>query len=142
MKKEECAVQYIESCSEEIDTKPFEASNPVLHTLLSAIVASHKLIADLKKAITEGDKHIISFLNERVYSKKSSIRDTIPKNKRINFSNDYILKEKEKANQMEKDGLISTFNLAEKSNLIDLVELFCNRVACECLATFNFDGSV
>ena len=32
------------------------------------------------------------------------------------------------------------FSLAKKSNLIDLVELFRNRVTYECLATFNFDG--
>ena len=44
---------------------------------------------------------------------------------------------------MEKDGLISIFNLAEKkNNLIDLLELFSNRVTYECLATFNFDGSM
>ena len=57
-------------------------------------------------------------------------------------SNKYRVVKKKKANQMEKDGLISIFNLAEKSNLIDLVELFCNRVAYECLAMFNFDGSM
>ena len=34
------------------------------------------------------------------------------------------------------------FSLAKKSNLIDLVELFRNRVTYECLATFNFDGSL
>ena len=88
----------------------------------------------------------MSFLNKRVYSKKSSICDTIPKNKRINFSNDYVQQvpggKKEKANQMEKDRLISIFNLAEKNNLIDLVELFWNRVTYECLATFNFDSSM
>ena len=43
---------------------------------------------------------------------------------------------------MEKDGLISISNLAEKSNLIDLVEHFCNRVNYECPAAFNFDGSI
>ena len=38
----------------------------------SAIVASDELISDLKKAISKGNKQIISFLNERVYGKKSS----------------------------------------------------------------------
>ena len=90
MKNEERAVQDIETCLEEFDTKPLQASNPVLHTFQSAIAASDELIADLKKTISEGDEQIISFLNEQVYSKKSSIRDTIPKSKRINFSNDYI----------------------------------------------------
>ena len=108
MKKGERAVQDIESCLEEFDTKPFEISNPVLHTPHSVIVASDEVIVDLKKTIREGGEQI-SFLNEQVYSKNSSIHDTIPKNKRINFSNDYVQqvlgRKKEKANQMEKDGL-------------------------------------
>ena len=70
---------------EEFETKPFDTLNPVLRTLQSAIVASDELIDDLKKAISEGDEQIISFLNERVYSKNSSIRNTIPKNKIIDF---------------------------------------------------------
>ena len=108
MKKDERAVQDIESFLEEFDTKPFETSNPVLHTPQSVIVASDEVIVDLKKAIREGDEQI-SFLNKRVCSKNSSIRDTIPKNKRINFSNDYVQQvldgKKEKANQMQKDRL-------------------------------------
>ena len=68
-------------------------------------------------AISEEDEQLISFLNERDDSKKSSIRDIISKNKRINFSNDHAQQalggKKEKANRMEKDGLISIFNLAE-----------------------------
>ena len=43
---------------------------------------------------------------------------------------------------MEKDGLTSILDLGEKSNLIGLVELFRNRVTYECLATFNYDGSM
>ena len=43
---------------------------------------------------------------------------------------------------MKKDRPISLFNLAGKSNIIDLWELFRNRVTYECLATFNFDGSM
>ena len=90
MKNDERAVQDIETCLEEFNTKPLQASNPVLNTLQSAIAASDELIADLKKTISEGDEQIILFLNEQVYSKKSSIRDTNPKSKRINFSNDCI----------------------------------------------------
>ena len=42
---------------------------------------------------------------------------------------------------MEKDGLISIFNLAKESNPIDLVKLLRNRVTYQCLPAFNFDGS-
>ena len=44
MKKGERAVQDIETFLEEFDKKPFEALNPVLRTLQSAIVASDELI--------------------------------------------------------------------------------------------------
>ena len=106
MKKDERAVQDIKTCLEEFDTKSFEASNPVLRILQSAVFASNTLITDLKKAISEGDEQILSFLNERVCSKKSSICDTIPKNKRIDFLNSFVQQvpggKNKKANQMEK----------------------------------------
>ena len=139
MKKDERAVQDIETCLEEFDTKTFEASNPVLRTLQSTIAASNEPIADLKKAISERDEQIISFLNERVYSKTSSIRETIPKNKMIKFSNDYNYRvvKKEKVNQMEKDGQISMLNLGEKSNLIDLVELFVTELLMSVLLSLT-----
>ena len=146
MKRDERAVQDIESCLEEFDTKPFDESNPALRTLQSAIVASNVLIEDLKKAINEGDEQIELYLKERVYTKNSSLRDTITRNKRMDFANDNIPTPnggvKEKANQMEKEGLLSIFNLAEKSKLIDLGELFRHRVTSECLGAFNFDGSM
>ena len=49
---------------------------------------------------------------------------------------------KKKVNQTKKDKLISIFNLAIESNLIDSVELFCNRVTYECLAAFHFGSSM
>ena len=90
MKRDERAVQDIESCLEEFDTKPFDESNPALRTLQSAIVASDVLIEDLKKAINEGDEQIELYLKERVYTKNSSLRDTITRNKRMDFANDNI----------------------------------------------------
>ena len=43
---------------------------------------------------------------------------------------------------MEREGLLSILNLAEESNLIDLVQLMGNRITNECLSVFNFDGSM
>lgn len=86
--------------------------------------------------MSKGNEQILSFLKKRVYSKKSEIRDTIPKSKGINIQQ-LLCGQKEKANQTEKDELIWIFNLAKERNLIDLVELFCNRVTYACLATFN-----
>ena len=54
--------------------------------------------------MSEGKEQIPSFLNKRVYSKTSEVRDTILKNKGIDFSNGYIqqLLCGQKANQIEK----------------------------------------
>ena len=80
---------------------------------------SDELIADLKKAINERNEQIISFLNHRVYIKKSSIRETIPKNKRINFSNDYVNKyrvvKKKKLSKWKKIGQSHYSILLEKA---------------------------
>ena len=146
MKRDESAVQDIESCFEEFDTKPFDDSNPVLRTLQSGIVMSEELKEDLKKSIATGEEQVKSYLKERVYSKELSMRDTIHKNKRIDFTNDYVSKAegtgREKANQMEKDGLVAIFNLVDKSDIIDSSELFKYRITSECLDAFNSDGSM
>ena len=66
------------------------------------------------------------------------------KNKRIYFSTDYVQKipgdkkEKSKSN----GGLLSIVNIAEKNNMIDLVDLLSNRITFECLSVFNSDGSM
>ena len=54
--------------------------------------------------MSEGKEQIPSFLNKRDYSKTSEVRDTILKNKGIDFSNGYIqqLLCGQKANQIEK----------------------------------------
>ena len=146
LKKDEQAIQDIQSCLEEFSTNPFDESNPVLRSLQSAIIASDELVADVKKAINEGLYQVETLMRERVYSKSSSIRDTISRNKRIDFSSDLVQAgpsgKKEKANTMEREGLLSIFNLAEESNLIDLVQLMGNRITNECLSVFNFDGSM
>ena len=81
MKRDECVVQYIKTCSQECDTKPFETSNPVLRTLQSGFAASDEIVIDLKKAISKQDEQILSVQNELFYSKKPPIRDTILKTK-------------------------------------------------------------
>ena len=105
-----------------------------------------ELIGDLNNAISEGHEQILSFLSERVHSKNSSLRDSVPKNKRMFFSTDYVQQipggKKEKDNQMEKDGLLSIVNLAEKNNMIDLVNLLSNRITYDCLSVLNSDGSM
>lgn len=55
--------------------------------------------------MSKGKEQILSFLKKRVYSKKSEIRDIIPKSKGINIQQ-LLCGQKEKANQTEKDELI------------------------------------
>ena len=43
---------------------------------------------------------------------------------------------------MEKEGLISIFNLADKCQIVNMIEFFRNRVTTECLGAFNPDGSM
>ena len=71
MKKDERVVQDIETCLVKFDRKPVEASKPVLCILQSAIIASHELKVGLNKTMSEEKEQILSFLNKRVYSKKS-----------------------------------------------------------------------
>ena len=119
VKKDERAVQDIEACLQEFDTEPFDESNPALCALQSVITASAELVTDVKNAVKEGDGQGQTLLQECVYTKQSSIRDTISRNKRIDLASDYVPKAcgenmKQKANQMEKNGLISIFNLRKK----------------------------
>ena len=113
------AVQNIQACFKEFDSEPFDVSTPILRSLQSAIHASPDLLSDLKNALKDGQDQVLAFLQERVFSKQPSIRDIISRNKRINFTNDYISKApgdtmKQKANQMESNGQVAIFNLAEK----------------------------
>ena len=108
MKKDETAEQNIQACFKEFDSEPFVVSTPILRWLQSAINASPHLLSDLKNALKDGQDQVLAFLQERVFSKQSSIHDTISRNKRINFTNDYISNTpgdtmKQKANQMESN---------------------------------------
>ena len=120
---------------------------PILRNIQSAIHASPDLLSELKNALKDGQDQVLAFLQERVFSKQSSIRDTISRNKRINFTNDFNSKApgdtmKQKANLMESNGLVAIFNLAEKNKLIDLATILQNRVTEECLSVYNVDGSM
>ena len=110
----------IQACFKEFDSEPFDVPTHILRNLQSTIHASPDLLSDLKNALKDGQDQLLAFLQERVFSKQSSIRDTISRNKRINFTNDYISKApgdtmKQKASQMESNGLVAIFNLAEKN---------------------------
>ena len=74
MKNDEGGVQDI---LREFESNPFDVS---LHTLRSGINASAEQQTDVKLALAEGEKQEQILLQERVFTKQSSIRDTIPEN--------------------------------------------------------------
>ena len=106
LKTDEKAIQDISDCFKEFKCDPFDLTNTQIRSLQSGIPASDELAADLKSAKSDGEKMVQKFIDERVFSKKSSLNDRIPRSKRLNFANQELqntdkLVTKEKANDME-----------------------------------------
>jgi len=85
MRQDEQCVQDLVTCTHEFDFFPFDQSSPNLRTLQSAMPASDELITDFKSAHKVGEDKLISFLEERVFSKNTSIHAPVPLNKRLTF---------------------------------------------------------
>ena len=88
LKEDEQAVQDLLNCISEFECLPFDPAAPTLQTLQSAIPALEKLIADLKSAYADGKAKLITFLEERIFTKVKSLFDSVPKNKRLAFANE------------------------------------------------------
>ena len=87
LKTDEKAIQDISDCFKEFKCDPFDLTNTQIRSLQSGIPASDELVADLKSAKSDGEKMVQKFIDERVFSKKSSLNDRIPRSKRLNFAN-------------------------------------------------------
>lgn len=145
MKKDEQAVQDIQSCTKDFQAEPFDISTPTLRSLQSGMIASPELVHDLRTALPEGLSQIEIFLQERVFSKVNNLSSTIHRNKRKNFDCEQISASNDapmKVAQMEKSGLAALVQLAEKSGMIHLEIALESRVTEECLSLFNVDGSM
>ena len=145
MRKDEKAVQDIQTSLNEFEGNPFDISIPTLRSIQSGIKASDDVIHDLSVALLEGRKQVDTFLEERVYSKMHSIKDRLAKNKRLNFKNNQTVTASNKTlsqAQMEGTGLASVIQLAEGSGALTLENIFKYRVTEECLPIFNVDGSI
>ena len=71
--------------------------------------------------------------------------DTISGNKRLNQASKEAGKSSEAAIslvQIEKSGLATLMDFAERSNMIDLEILLEKRITEECLSMYNVDGSM
>ena len=58
LKKDEMAVQDLETCMVEFDAESFDESKPTLHSLQSGLVASPELVADLRSALQDGKTQV------------------------------------------------------------------------------------
>jgi len=130
----------------EFDSFPFDQSSPNLRTLQSAIPASDELIVDFKSAHIVGEDKLISFLQERFFSKNTSMHAPVPLNKQLTFDKKTETTKqgeelKARATEMERSALRAGISLVKVSKLVDLAELLQHRVVEECMALFNSNGT-
>ena len=127
-REDEQGVQDLISCLHEFEAYPFDISSPTLRTLQSAIPASAELVKDFRSAHSAGEEKVTKFLQERVFSKVTSIHATVPLSKRLTFANMTVLEKpredlKVKTLEMEQNALKAVINFVENSQLINLTEL-------------------
>ena len=88
MKKDEQAVQDLQSCMTDFEAEPFDESNPTLRSLHFGLVASPELVIDFKMAALDGQTQSEAILQERVFTKTKTLTATIHRNKRRNFASE------------------------------------------------------
>jgi hypothetical protein len=108
--------------------------------------ASDELVADFNSACAAGEEKLTHFLQERVFSKNTSIYASIPLSKRLTFTKETNTKKpgedlKARAAEMERSTLKAVIDLVEVSELVGLPDLLEHRVVEECMALFNCNGT-
>ncbi len=146
MREDEQCVQDLIACLNEFDSFPFDPASLTLRTLQSAMPASDNLIVDFNSAHAAGEKKLTSFLEERVFSKCTSLHARVPLNKRLTFAKGACMEKskedlKVRAAKMKQNALKAVIDLVEVSQLVNLHELLEHRVIEECVALFNSNGS-
>ena len=145
MKKDEQAVQDLQTCIQDFNADLFDISSPTLRSLQSGLIASPELVHDFKTALLDGQTQVETFLQERVFNKDKPLSATIHRNKRRNFATEEIATLSGvpmQVAQMEKSGLAALLALVEESEIIDLETALNRRVTEECLPLYNVDGSM
>ena len=146
MQQDEQCVQDLITCMNEFDSFPFDPASPTLRTLQSAMPASDELTADFNSAHADGEKKLTRFIQDRVFSKSTSLHDRVPLSKCLTFAKG-LSADKTKENlkartaEMEQTALKAVIDLVEVSKLVHLPELFEHRVVEECVAIFNSNGT-
>ena len=86
MQEDEQCVQNLTTCMNEFDSYPFDPASPSLCTLQSAMPATDELVADFNSALAAGEEKLTNFLQERVFSKNTSLYASIPLSKHMTFA--------------------------------------------------------
>ena len=116
----------------ELDSFPFDPASPTLRTLQSAIPSSLLLIVDFNSAHAAGEEKLTSFLQDRVFSKNTSLHARVPLNKRLTFAKEPRTEKPEedlkaRTAEMEQSALKAVTNMVEVSQLVNLPELLEHR---------------
>ena len=130
----------------EFDSFPFDPASPSLSTLQSAMPATVELVADFNSIPAAGEEKLTNFLQERLFSKNTSLYASIPLSKRMTFAKAPDKKKpgqdlKARAAEIERTALKAVIDLVEVSQLVDLSELLEHRVVEESVALFNSNGT-
>lgn len=142
LREDEQCIQNLVSCLTEFEAYPFDPDFPVLRTMQSGVHAPKELIEDFKSGHEDGEKRLVTLMDERVYTKIKSIHARMNQMNRktfVNLSDDHHTEQdlKGKAAAMEQVALKSVINLVERSEAIDLNDLLEHCVVEECTSIFN-----
>ena len=146
MQEDEQCVQNLVACLHEFDSFPFNPASTTLRTLQSAMPAPDELTVDFHSAHAAGEEKLTRFLEDRVFSKQTSIHARVPLSNRLTFNKGPCTEKpreelKARAAEMEQNALKAVIDLVEVSELVNLPELLEHRVIEECVGLFNSNGT-
>ena len=143
LKADELDVQDINSCIAEFNCDPFDPFNDQIRTLHSGQCTSKDLEEDLLSTANDGEKKVIEFFKERIFSREKDWG--INKSNRKTFltpaSNDKDSAKKCKTTSMENNAMSNIISKFCGKN-ITLLDILQYRVTTECLSMFNTNGTM
>jgi serine/threonine protein kinase len=148
LNSDEKAIHDKVKCLQECGSDPFDVNTQNLGTLHSGLLAPEELVNDFETAHSDGEKLVISFFSERMFSSTKSFDATISRNARQTFakmSSGKIIPNSKtlKSAAMESKAMADVISLASKSKVkIDIQQIFQHRVTEECLSLFYTNGKM
>ena len=81
------AIQDLQTCMNDFDADPFPTMLPTLRSLQHCFVATAESVEAFKAALKDGQTLVDILLQEKVFSKSTSLTKIVHRNKRKNFAN-------------------------------------------------------